>query len=77
MTTEAGPSSPSAQAAAETLTDGEGDGPPTVDLLESYRDLVASGRLKWDDEQVRVVMKVGVGGGAGLQSSCANVSCDT
>lgn len=29
-----------------------------VDLLEVYRGLVASGRLTWDDEQVRVVMKV-------------------
>ena len=28
------------------------------DLLETYRGLVASGRLAWDDEQVRTVMKV-------------------
>lgn len=28
------------------------------DLLERYRGLVASGRLKWDDEQVRTIMKV-------------------
>lgn len=28
-----------------------------IDLLARYRELVAQGRLKWDDEQVRVVMK--------------------
>ena len=28
------------------------------DLLERYRGLVASGRLQWDDEQVRTIMKV-------------------
>lgn len=32
--------------------------PPRQDLLEAYRELVSSGRLKWDDEQVRIVMKV-------------------
>lgn len=32
--------------------------PAPTDLLEVYRALVASGRLKWDDEQVRVVMRV-------------------
>ncbi|OCF33532.1 AFG1-family ATPase [Kwoniella heveanensis BCC8398] len=29
-----------------------------TDLLELYRGLVATGRLKWDDEQVRTVMKL-------------------
>jgi len=29
-----------------------------VDLLEVYRDHVSRGKLTWDDEQVRVVMKV-------------------
>ncbi|WVF68274.1 hypothetical protein IAT40_003039 [Kwoniella sp. CBS 6097] len=29
-----------------------------TDLLELYRGMVASGRLKWDDEQVRTVMKL-------------------
>ncbi|KAL7425111.1 hypothetical protein Q5752_000799 [Cryptotrichosporon argae] len=29
-----------------------------TDLLEVYRGLVASGQLRWDDEQVRVVMKL-------------------
>jgi hypothetical protein len=28
------------------------------DLLERYRGLVALGRVKWDDEQVRTIMKV-------------------
>ena len=32
--------------------------PSSVDLLEVYRSYVARGKLKWDDEQVRVVMKV-------------------
>jgi hypothetical protein len=32
--------------------------PATTDLLEAYRSLVAQGRLTWDDEQVRIVMKV-------------------
>lgn len=32
--------------------------PGDLDLLELYRDLVARGKLKWDDEQVRCVMKV-------------------
>ncbi|WVQ79180.1 hypothetical protein IAT38_001276 [Cryptococcus sp. DSM 104549] len=32
--------------------------PAPTDLLELYRGLVASGRLKWDDEQVRCVMKL-------------------
>jgi hypothetical protein len=30
----------------------------SLDLLELYRDTVARGKLKWDDEQVRCVMKV-------------------
>ncbi|WVR08057.1 hypothetical protein IAU60_005103 [Kwoniella sp. DSM 27419] len=32
--------------------------PTSTDLLELYRGLVATGRLKWDDEQVRTVMKL-------------------
>jgi len=28
------------------------------DLLERYRGLVATGRVRWDDEQVRTIMKV-------------------
>ncbi|TXT13692.1 hypothetical protein VHUM_01059 [Vanrija humicola] len=32
--------------------------PAPPDLLESYRTLVSSGRLTWDDEQVRTVMKL-------------------
>ncbi|KAK6908458.1 hypothetical protein I203_102460 [Kwoniella mangroviensis CBS 8507] len=32
--------------------------PAPTDLLELYRGLVASGRLKWDDDQVRCVMKL-------------------
>ncbi|WWC92798.1 uncharacterized protein L201_007757 [Kwoniella dendrophila CBS 6074] len=32
--------------------------PAPTDLLELYRGLVATGRLKWDDEQVRCVMKL-------------------
>lgn len=32
--------------------------PASTDLLEVYRGLVAQGRLRWDEEQVRVVMKV-------------------
>jgi hypothetical protein len=32
--------------------------PDSLDLLELYRDTVARGKLKWDDEQVRCVMKV-------------------
>lgn len=32
--------------------------PAPTDLLELYRGLVAAGRLNWDDEQVRCVMKV-------------------
>ncbi|WWC65826.1 uncharacterized protein I303_108448 [Kwoniella dejecticola CBS 10117] len=32
--------------------------PAPTDLLELYRGLVASGRLKWDDEQVRTVIKL-------------------
>lgn len=63
MSTEA---APSAQSAAETAPVEEGNSKPRVDLLESYRELVESGRLKWDDEQVRVVMKVShCGGGDG------------
>ena len=62
MSTEAGPSTSAAEegATAEALTE-EGDSKQRVDLLESYRELVSSGRLKWDDEQVRVVMKVSLG----------------
>ena len=33
--------------------------PAITDLLELYRGLVAQGKLKWDDEQVRCVVKVG------------------
>ncbi|KAE8542517.1 hypothetical protein D1P53_001296 [Cryptococcus gattii VGV] len=32
--------------------------PAPTDLLELYRGLVAAGRLNWDDEQVRCVMKL-------------------
>ncbi len=32
--------------------------PASTDLLELYRGLVVQGRLKWDDEQVRCVIKV-------------------
>ena len=32
--------------------------PTSSDLLEFYRGLVAQGRLKWDDDQVRCVLKV-------------------
>lgn len=32
--------------------------PAPTDLLELYRGLVAAGRLNWDDEQVRCIMKV-------------------
>lgn len=32
--------------------------PSSTDLLEVYRGMVAQGRLAWDEEQVRVVMKV-------------------
>jgi len=35
-----------------------GDLPASTDLLELYRGWVAQGRLRWDDEQVRCVMKV-------------------
>ncbi|BEJ16556.1 hypothetical protein CspHIS471_0511610 [Cutaneotrichosporon sp. HIS471] len=31
---------------------------PKTDLLEVYRGLVESGRLTWDDEQVRIVMRL-------------------
>lgn len=60
MSTEAGPSTPAAQDAERPTepTRGESDDKQRTDLLESYRELVSSGRLKWDDEQVRVVMKV-------------------
>jgi hypothetical protein len=34
--------------------------PASTDLLEVYRGLVAQGRLRWDEEQVRVVMKAGL-----------------
>ena len=33
--------------------------PASTDLLEVYRGMVAQGRLAWDEEQVRIVMKVG------------------
>lgn len=36
--------------------------PASTDLLELYRGMVAQGRLKWDDEQVRCVIKVCPGG---------------
>jgi hypothetical protein len=32
--------------------------PASTDLLEVYRGLVAQGKLSWDEEQVRIVMKV-------------------
>lgn len=32
--------------------------PSSTDLLEVYRGMVAQGRLAWDEEQVRIVMKV-------------------
>lgn len=32
--------------------------PASTDLLEVYRGMVAQGRLAWDEEQVRIVMKV-------------------
>jgi hypothetical protein len=32
--------------------------PASTDLLEVYRGMVAQGRLAWDPEQVRIVMKV-------------------
>ncbi|WWC73699.1 uncharacterized protein I206_107671 [Kwoniella pini CBS 10737] len=32
--------------------------PAPTDLLELYRGMVATGRLKWDDEQVRTVIKL-------------------
>lgn len=68
MSTEAGPSaattSSAAKAAAGAEAEEEGTAMPKVDLLESYREQVASGRLKWDDEQVRVVMRVSLGEGS-------------
>jgi hypothetical protein len=30
----------------------------STDLLEVYRGMVATGKLRWDDEQIRCVMKV-------------------
>jgi hypothetical protein len=35
--------------------------PASTDLLEVYRGMVAQGRLAWDEEQVRIVMKVSPG----------------
>lgn len=32
--------------------------PASTDLLEVYRGMVAQGRLAWDEEQVRIVMRV-------------------
>ena len=32
--------------------------PASTDLLELYRGMVTAGRLKWDDEQVRCIIKV-------------------
>ena len=32
--------------------------PQTIDLLHTYRGLVALGKIKYDEEQVRVVMQV-------------------
>lgn len=34
--------------------------PQQVDLLERYRGLVALGRIKYDENQVRVIMQVGL-----------------
>lgn len=78
MSTEAGPSAPAAQNAEgpTATTEGEGDGEQRVDLLESYRELVGSGRLKWDDEQVRVVMKVSRGWVQIRERRPADFSCD-
>lgn len=33
--------------------------PQTIDLLHTYRGLVALGKVKYDEEQVRVIMQVG------------------
>lgn len=76
MSTEAGPApaAESAGATAEAPTEEEGDSTERIDLLESYRELVASGRLKWDDEQVRVVMKVSAGGGLDLREGAVLIS---
>ncbi|KAK8849679.1 hypothetical protein IAR55_005014 [Kwoniella newhampshirensis] len=43
---------------AEGWDDVPAQPPAPTDLLELYRGLVATGRLKWDDEQVRCVMKL-------------------
>lgn len=32
--------------------------PRSTDLLEVYRGMVATGKLRWDDEQIRCVIKV-------------------
>ena len=32
--------------------------PQTVDLLDTYRGLVALGRIKFDEDQVRVILEV-------------------
>lgn len=44
---------------AETFEAGPSGLPASTDLLEVYRGMVAQGRLAWDEEQVRIVMKVG------------------
>nr|XP_019043548.1 AFG1-family ATPase [Kwoniella bestiolae CBS 10118]OCF22478.1 AFG1-family ATPase [Kwoniella bestiolae CBS 10118] len=49
---QAGPSRASANADVNAQL------PAPTDLLELYRGLVAGGRLKWDDEQVRCVIKL-------------------
>jgi hypothetical protein len=44
---------------AESFEAGPSGLPASTDLLEVYRGMVAQGRLAWDEEQVRIVMKVG------------------
>lgn len=48
------------EAVADGTATGSSGVPVSMDLLELYRGLVAQGRLKWDDEQVRTVMQVSI-----------------
>ena len=55
-----GATKPQGEAMGAELMDSDAGGGEITsqDLLERYRGLVALGRVKWDDEQVRTIMKV-------------------
>lgn len=49
---------PSEDGGANVASSSTSNLPASTDLLEVYRGMVAQGRLRWDEEQVRVVMRV-------------------